>query len=234
MLSFDFNGKNSFADYGIIISSRPNIPSPQRRVEYMAIPGRDSSVRYDEETYEDITIAVACKCKDNNLANKVDDIKGWLLGAGEGDLIFSFQDNKKYIAQVVNSIDFSQVMKRFSEFIIVFNCRPFKYCVDNSLITLTTSGQSVSNMGTLVSSPIISIYGNGNITLTIKGKTVKLYGISSKAIINSEIMDCYDASLNNLNPKMEGEFPKLDVGSNMISWSGSISKIEILPNWRWL
>ena len=81
MLSFDFAGKNSYTDYGIVMSSRPIIPSPQRRVEYMDIPGRHSSIRYDEETYEDITIAVECKCKDGNLVNKVDEIKGWLLGS---------------------------------------------------------------------------------------------------------------------------------------------------------
>lgn len=234
MLSFNFGGKNSYDDYGILITSRPNIPSPKRRVEYIDIPGRHSSLRYDEGTYEDITITVECQLKNKDLIGKVDEIKGWLLGTGESGLIFSFQKDRKYIAQVVNQIDFSQIMKRFSEFIIVFNCRPFKYDAGNSLITLTKSNTSVNNIGTFESYPIISVYGNGNISLTIKGQTVKLYGISNKTIINSELMDCYDEALNNLNPKMEGEYPKLDLGSNVISWSGNVSKIEILPNWRWL
>lgn len=33
---------------------------------------------------------------------------------------------------------------------------------------------------------------------------------------------------------MKGQFPYLDIGENVISWSGNISKIEITPNWRCL
>ena len=63
-----------------------------------------------------------CKVKDENLLDKIDEIKAWLLSAGEGNLIFSFNDNKKY-KEVVNSIDFHKLLRN-SEFIIVFNCRP--------------------------------------------------------------------------------------------------------------
>ena len=58
MLSFIFNGKDSYKDFGILIEKRPNVPSPKRRVSYISIPGRNSSLRYDEETYEDITLSV--------------------------------------------------------------------------------------------------------------------------------------------------------------------------------
>ena len=90
MISFTFGGKNSYKDYGIIISKRPNLPSPKRRVSYIDIPGRDSSLVYDEETYENITIGVECKIKDGNLIDKIDDIKAWLYTSGENDLVFSF------------------------------------------------------------------------------------------------------------------------------------------------
>jgi phage-related protein len=56
MLSFEFGGKDSFNDYGIVIEKRPTISSPKRRVNYIDIPGKSSSVRHDENTYEDITI----------------------------------------------------------------------------------------------------------------------------------------------------------------------------------
>lgn len=145
MISFDFAGKNSYEDFGIIISKRPNLPSPKRRVTYIEIPGRDSSLTYDERTYENITIGVECKIKGANILNKIDEIKAWLFSSGESDLIFDFQDDKKYRAQVVNSIDFIQVIKIFSEFIIIFNCRPFKYAVDNNIFTIEQSGSSIIN-----------------------------------------------------------------------------------------
>ena len=36
------------------------------------------------------------------------------------------------------------------------------------------------------------------------------------------------------NRNMLGEFPKLSVGKNTISWTGTLTKISIEPKSRWL
>ena len=234
MLSFNFEGKNSYDDFGIIISQRPALPSPKRRVSYIDIPGRDSNLKYDEGTFEDITIAVECSIKDNNIAEKIDNIKAWLFGVGESDLIFSFQDDKKYKAQVVNSIDFKQVFKYTSVFPIIFNCRPFKYYVKNTIFTITQSGDSIINPGTLKSEPIILIYGSGKIVLKVNEDTINLNDITGKIILDSVIQDAYNDAGDNLNSKINGEFIKLKTGSNKFEWTGSVIKVEVIPNWRWL
>ncbi len=234
MISFDFAGKNSYEDFGIIISKRPNLPSPKRRVTYIEIPGRDSSLTYDERTYENITIGVECKIKGANILNKIDEIKAWLFSSGESDLIFDFQDDKKYRAQVVNSIDFIQVIKIFSEFIIIFNCRPFKYAVDNNIFTIEQSGSSIINPGSMISEPIISIYGTGNIELFVNESETKIINLPDKIILNTVMKDAYDDLGKNLNNSVKGEFIYLKPGSNLFEWTGNISKIDILPNWRWL
>ena len=79
MLSFSFAGKDSFTDYGIYMTTRPSIPSPRRRISYVEVPGRDSAYRYDEKTYEDITIVVECSIKGTNAISRFDTIKGWFL-----------------------------------------------------------------------------------------------------------------------------------------------------------
>ncbi len=235
MLSFNFNGKDSYIDFGILIAKRPTIPSPKRRVSYIDIPGRHSRLRYDEGTYEDINIAVECTVKDReNLLYKLDNIKAWLFGIGESDLIFSFQPDKKYIAQVVNSIDFEQVFKYTSRFPILFNCRPFKYAALNNMLTITESGTYITNPGSIESEPVITVYGTGDINLIANDSEIELSDVANKIIINCEIEDCYDDELNNLNSKMSGEFPTLIPGQNLIEWTGDVEKIEILPNWRWL
>lgn len=234
MLSFNFAGKDSCLDYGILITSRPTIPSPKRRVSYIDIPGRDSSLRYDEGTYEDITIVVECSITGENIILKIDEITAWLFNSGESDLIFSFQNDKKYIAQVVNSIEFKQVLRYSSKFIIIFNCRPFKYAVSNNVITITQNGTNLINPGTIYSLPKIYVYGSGDITLKINGNEIKINGLSNKIIVDCALYDCYDDDLNNLNSKVSGTFPVLKVGNNIIEWTGNVSKVEILPNWRWL
>lgn len=234
MISFSFGGKDSYIDFGIIIAKRPSLPSPKRRVSYIDIPGRDSNLRYDEGTYEDITIAVECTVKGNNVLEQLDNIKAWLFSAGESDLIFSFQNDKRYRAQVVNSIDFKQVFKYTSQFPIIFNCRPFKYAVQNNIFTISQSGTSIINPGTLESDPVISVYGSGKITLKVNEAVIDLNDIVGKIILNSVIQDAYNDAGDNLNSKMNGEFIYLGIGSSKFEWTGTVSKIEVLPNWRWL
>nr|DAI97500.1 MAG TPA: distal tail protein [Caudoviricetes sp.] len=235
VLSFDFGGKNSCDDFEILIARRPDLPSPKRRVNTINIPGRDSNLRFDEKTYEDITLTVECSVKDTqNLADKIDEIKSWLFTAGESDLIFSFQPDKKYIAQVVNAIDFKQVYKYFSEFPVIFNCRPFKYAVENDLMNIISSSTAIINPGTVESEPVMNIYGSGDIVLKVNDEQISFKDVTEKIIVNSVIQDCYDDAGNNLNAKMAGEFPKLNPGQNIIEWSGDVVKAELLPNWRWL
>lgn len=239
MLSFNFGGKDSYKDYGIIIAKRPTLPSPKRRVSYVDVPGRDSSFRYDEGTYEDITIVVECTVKGNKLAEKLDNIKSWLLGTGEGELIFSFQDDKKYTAQVVNSIDFKQVFKYTSVFPIIFNCRPFKYSVSNTPVNVTIgTGTTIINNGSMISKPLIKVYCVGDGSFKINSQEVLLSNIRSNyVILDSEVEEAYtdkNGTLINMNNSISGEIPILDIGSNVITYKGGVTKLEITPNWRWL
>lgn len=234
MLSFNFGSKNSYEDFGILISQRPSIISPKRRVNKISIPGRNSNLIVDEKTYDDITLSVECSVKDNdNLMNKLDDIKAWLFESGESDLIFDFQSDKKYIAQVVNSIDFKVVYKYISQFPIIFNCRPFKYETEMNMIEMTKEG-IILNPGSIYSDPIIKIFGSGDITLNINSETIKLKQVKEHIILDTVQQNCYSEDIGNLNSKMSGEFPKLETGENNISWTGAVYKVEVTPNWRWL
>ncbi len=233
MLSFEFAGKNSYLDFDIYVEKRPIIPSPKRRVSYITVPGRNGNLKYDENTYEDITLAVECGII-GDVYSKIDEIKAWLLGSGENKLSFSFQGDKYFLAQVVNSIDFEVSLRKIGKFIIVFNCRPFKYAINNDPVAITSSGTNLINIGTLMSEPIIEVFGSGDILFQVNEQEVTLSGISRKITLNSALEDAYDNMLQNQNSKMMGEFPKLQVGNNFISWIGNVTKIVITPNWRWL
>ena len=236
MLEFTFAEKKSFDDFGVAISKRPMIPSPKRRVTFMDIPGRHSSVRHDEETYEDITIVVECHISKRTgpLHEQIDAIKAWLFGAGEQPLIFSYEPDKAYQAQVVNAIDFTPHLRQAGTFPVLFHCRPFKVEADPSTLTYTSSGQTIQNPGTVASAPIITIVGGGSITLNVNGQVTELMNVQDRIILNSDLQECYNEGVQNENDKMSGPFPFLMPGNNSISWSGSVSQVDITPNWRWL
>lgn len=235
MLSFTFDGKDSFQDFGIYVASRPHIPSPERRVTYIDVPGMDSRLRRDEGTYGDITLSVECSFLGDPVS-KISSVKGWLLGAGEADLVFSHIPGRKYRAQVVNSIDFEIVLKITSHFVILFNCQPFQYATENTPIAVSES-MTITNPGTMASLPIIKVTGSGAGILTVNGNSVSFSDIDENVILNSELQETYKdtgAALISKNSTKTGDHPVLLPGDNAISFSGGITSLEITPNWRWL
>lgn len=234
MLSFTFGNKNSYIDFGILIAKRPNMPLPKRRVSNVVIPGRSSSLKFDEGTYDDITITLECSIVDKkDIIEKIDKIKEWLVITGESDLIFSFEPNKKYIAQVVNAIDFKQALKYTSSFPIIFNCKPFKYSVEEKVITITKNNSTIYNEGTFQSEPVIKVYGSGDIKLKINDYEVTVKKVDGYVTVDSVLKDAYkDDALK--NGDMIGEFPVLKVGENIMGFSENVSKVEVKINEVWI
>lgn len=240
MISFTFDGKDSFKDFGIIVTKRPNIPTPKRRVSFIDIPGRDSALRFDEGTFEDINIFVECTIKNKGAIQIVDDIRNWLVLAKEKDLIFSFQNMYKYRAQVINAIDFEQVFKQMNKFAIVFTCRPFKYFAqDENLIISQDKGLMIKSKALLPSKPIIKVFLNGeNGSLKIKNREVVITGAKADMIIlDCELEETYyleGTKVVNASPMVKGAYPLIEFGENSTSFTGSVTKLEINPNSRWL
>lgn len=123
--SFNFRGKDSYLDYGILIEKRPSIPLAQRNITYEKIAGKNGALTIDDGTYDNITIQIECNFIDDNFVNKADSIKAWLMGPPDR-LIFSDNNNMYYEAQVVNRVDIANVIAMLGQFTIVFNCSPFK------------------------------------------------------------------------------------------------------------
>lgn len=146
--NFTFAGKNSYDDFKIEVEERPIIPSPERKLTFIEVPGRSSRLTFDEKAYKDITITVPCwiKATEATIADRLDDIMSWLISAPESDLIFSHQPNARFRARVVNSIDFRISAKEFGVFPIVFLCRPFKYALGSESTTINYGAGVVTNI----------------------------------------------------------------------------------------
>ena len=137
-----------------------------------------------------------------------------------------------YKLKVANQIEFSHVIRHFKRFVVEFEVQPFGYDIFEQTIT-KTAPFSLFNIGTFESEPIITIFGNGNITLYVNNQSNFLKEITDKVIIDSEMKNAYNNSVS-LNYKMSGDFPALSLGENNISWIGNVTKLEIQPNWRFL
>lgn len=205
----------------------PERISPKRRDEAIVISGRHGSLTATDGTFEPYILQSEFIL---NNVSKIDKICSHFKG--EGDLIFSGNESRKYKARVNNQIEFSRIIRSLKRFAVEFEVQPFMYEATPPTLTLTEP-TTILNAGTFESEPIITVYGQGDITLTINNLNLILNGIDGKITLNSEILNAYKDTLS-LNNKMSGDFPVFSVGENIISWTGSVMKLEIMPNWRWI
>ena len=228
MDSFLWKNQDSYLDFGIVINTKPPMVLAEKNVQEIEVQGRDGDLTVDYDTYKPITFPLICTLLDDT---NLDDVMLWL--SGYSDLILSWQNDRQYNAKMINRIDISQSLETFGEFPLIFKAQPFGYALNNDLITLLATPSTVSNTATKDSKPVIKIYGSGTIDLTINSKVIHLTNVVDYVSIDAELMDAYkDTLLKNLD--MYGYFPVLVVGDNVISWTGTVTKIEITPNWRWL
>jgi phage-related protein len=61
-----------------------------------------------------------------------------------------------------------------------------------------------------------------------------LKNVENEIEVDSEIMNCYKSIsgvVTNQNNKMYSEFPIIEEGLNNISWTGNVTRVEIIPRW---
>jgi phage-related protein len=228
MYSFIWKDQDSYLDYGIVINKLPSIVKPEKKIEEIEIDGRNGDLTIDYNCYKPIAFSMVCTLIDDS---NIDDVKAWL--DGYSNLIFSWQDDRKYNAKSVNKIDIAGSLENYGEFTIEFKAQPFGYKVYNDAITITTNNSIIFNPCNYYSEPIIKVFGTGSVDLNINDNIVNLTDVSGYVTVNTPIMDAYKDNISK-NNDMSGDFQTLKVGKNYISWVGAVTKLEITPNWRWL
>lgn len=225
---FIYNGIDSRM-MDIIVTAMPPTVRAAKRLDSITVPGRDGSLHETDGAYDNYTKTIECAIKDRK---KIDEIAVWLTGSG--NIIFSSEPDKVYKVSIVNTIPITQMMKTFQKFQVNFDTYPFKYSVNTFDDKLTlTKASTILGKGTVHSQPVITIYAAGAVTLSINGIEYSLSNVDDYIVINSEIEECYKGDLNRNNIFTADHFPQLEAGDNIISWTGSVEKIEIEPNWRW-
>ena len=226
---FTFKGIDS-REMGVIVTAMPETGRAERRIESITVAGRNGSLHTDEGVYESYDRTMECALIKRA---RLDEITAWLVGSGE--MTFSTEPDKVYRVTIANKISIAQMMRVFQKFQVILDTQPFKYSVNAAGDALElTAPTTIRNSGTVYSEPLITVYGSGNITLTINGADFPLYGVQESITIDSEMMEVFKEDTNQ-NGKYGGvEFPRFEVGKNEISWTGNVSKIKIQPRWRWL
>jgi phage-related protein len=225
---FKWNGANS-KDYGVYVLTHPDPERAAERVEYKTVIGRHGYVAVPEGDYA--VYSTLEKTLDIYLADgNFDEVRGWLTGQGE--IEFANEKGYVYSGYLSSAIPYEKVMRGHIErrATVTFTCQPYKIDADEALITLPVSGRYITNMGNIPSRPIVTVYGDGDGTLTIGTQTMTLNGIS-----DSLVLDCLEQTALNAEGEEYGgvddDFFEVPTGSSIVSWTGGISYVTIQPRW---
>lgn len=228
------NGKKSTLINGLIITSLPPITKPKIRYTAEEIDGVDGDVinKLGYGAY-DKTFEIGLSYNYN-----VDDVIEYFNT--EGQITFSNEPDKYYNFTTLNQIDFEKLI-RFKTAKITIHVQPFKYSTIESTknYDFTSDNQSliVRNNGNIYSKPIITLYGNGTIELSLNGKQVFTIVLNGSMVLDTQSQNAYDPStLDFLNRYVTGDFKNLylSVGKNTISWTGNITQVKIDYASRWI
>ena len=229
------NGKSSSELRGLLIQNLPPISKPRIRTTIEEIDGRDGDIvtklgysAYDKEfdigLYDDFNM---------------DDIIPFFNT--EGKVVFSNEIDKYYKYQILEQINFERLI-RFKTARVKMHVQPFKYSSVEGVRTFNIDEEteiSIKNNGNYFSKPKITITGSGTINLSINGYQVLVIDLSddTAVVIDTANMEAYNPTSGDLmNRQITGNYNdlNLEVGINTISWSGTITKIEIENYSRWL
>lgn len=227
---FIFDGKDS-RDMGIIVESLPTIQRPRRKVTRFDVTGRDGPLEVDDGGYDGYQTTLQI----NAFGQKLEKLFAWLTG--EGWFVSSDEPDRAMWV----SLDAQIKGKRFfcgacyDSLTVTLYIYPYRYIYPMTATTeYTTFPATITNPHAIASKPRIKIEGSGDIIVNVNAQQMAFTDLTDGIIVDSELMECLnltETALMNGNASME-DFPELVPGANMISISGSVTKITVTPRWR--
>jgi phage-related protein len=159
-----------------------------------------------------------------------------------GTVTFSNEEDKYYNYQIVDQIDYERLI-RFRTAKVKMHVQPFKYSAVEGIRTYNITNQdeiTINNSGNYTAKPVITIAGSGTINLSVNGYEVlviELGETASTITIDTANMEAYNQNTSQLmNRSVTGDYDNLylNAGKNTISWTGTITQIQIQNYSRWL
>ena len=233
-----FNGIPS-TNYGIHVETPPVYATPERDYEVVHIPGRNGDLVIDKGSYQNVTrkYSISVGEIDGNFTTLAAGVSEWLHSAsGYARLEDSYESDYFRLAYYVADVEMENLFHQAGKMLIEFNCKPARFLkAGERAVPFTTDG-SISNPTFQKSFPKLTVVVSGSGTLTIGDRTITISGLtnSTRMVIDSELQDVYEeGSLTNLNSKVSFSdgFPLLSPGVNTITFTGSITSVEVIPRW---
>ena len=234
-LWISFGGEKS-TDKNLKILSMPNRIAAAERGNAADVLGRDGDLWISDNSRKPIAMPVEMRMKRGASRTEV---ANWLRGGGL--LVLGDDPDYFYRARVNGDAEFFRFVRNGEIWDVVnveFSCQPFKYSFEGAEpLPDITSPALIENPGNVPSKPMITIYGSGDINLLVDEYSILASDVDGYITIDTDAMMAFKDS-QNMSTKVtivndEDLWPEMKPGTNMINWSGTVSKIVMTPYWRW-
>ena len=217
---------------GIRLQSQIEFSKAVPVVESQAIPGRNGNLIFETGSYENRVGTASCFCLQKDVERAISSAGRFLMGKKEYRRLETSDDpNHYWMARVENSPQISMRLRTLAPFDISFDCKPQRFVKSGENAVVFSANGSLSNQYGQIALPLITLYGQGEGTLTIGNCVVEVKELDEMLFLDSDTQNAYN---NNGNQNMNinaPTFPTLPGGETRIAFSGGINRVEILPRW---
>ena len=229
MKYFIFNNVKS-TDYDIVIEEMPSFISPLRDIESIEVAGRNGNLHIDNGTYKAYDMKIKCIIMSSD---HIDDIKALYSGIGKVE----FSDNLGVVYDCVVSKELeikkknNEAVTRSFELNLEVNPIGLSKTLTTIVKTATSTFTAIGNYGV---APIIEVIGSGTVVINLNGTSFTLSDCDATAyVVNCDLQNV-TKSVTQANDKFVGDFPKLVVGTNTLTITGTVTSVTIKYYGGWL
>lgn len=228
---FIFGGKDS-RDYGVYITGTGVYNAPLKSYDTITVPGRSGDLVMDNHRFENVELTYPAFIY-ANFKTAISQFKSAMLSAdGYQRLEDSYNTDEYRKALYAGEMEVeARPQHDAGSFEIVFNCDPRRFLKIGDVSVTVANNKHIDNPTLFPAKPLIRVTGYG--TLYVGSQQITIAQHFTSVDIDCEMMDCYSGTSNaNSYVTMQGnDFPTLPPGRTGITYSGSITKVEITPKW---
>ena len=228
-----FNGISS-QDLHIQVQTEPSYDFPEKDYDVTHVPGRNGDIVIDQGSWQNVSrkynLAMdAGKISYTEVASK---LVQWLHSAsGYARLEDSYEPDFYRMAMYKDSGSISNIFNKAGQIEVEFTCKPQRYFKSGEAADIFVASSEYRNPTDFPAKPLVKIHGSGSGVVGIGTYTVTINDIIDGMIVDSEQQDTYKDHMNCNSKVSITEYPKLVSGNNVISISGGVTSIEIIPRW---
>lgn len=231
--TFTFNGTNSSA-FEMYCSNGGTYDAPERDVSTVVVPGRNGELTIDNGRFTNTKASFRCYVA-KNFAENAQKIREWLLApVGYCRLQDDAHPGEYRMARLVGGVEFEpNYTDKEATVELTFSCMPQRFLTDGENMTFypRSTGYTAENPTPFEAKPILFVDGTGSGTLTLAGETITISNIGDSVTIDCDTMNAYNGAENRNGTITLSGWPVLPPGKASYSYSGGITRFQMIHRW---